>query len=163
MGLKKSYTKIQRDTVDVGQTTPVTNSGFYTTFLNKDAGGDHAFKVAYNDGGSAATITLTDFDGDYTSLSNVPASFTPSAHTHTVSEISDFAVGPGIQLLTGNTVAIQTDLRDGITEVGFTATYIKFDNANNYLDFYAGGALVGRLDDDGNLKVTGDVTAFATL
>lgn len=163
MGLKKSYTKVQRDTVDPSQTPPVATDGFYVTYLEKDDFGNHAFKVNLRDGGTNSIIELTDFDGDYTSLSNVPASFTPSAHTHTVSEISDLAAGPGIDLVGGNTISIETDLRDGINKIGYTGTYAHFDNSNTNIDLYAGGNLVGRIDENGNLKVTGDITAFATL
>lgn len=163
MGLKKSYTKVQRDTVDVAQTPPVAASGFYVTYLEKGDTGNHVFRVNFNDGGSNSVMDLTDFDGDYTSLSNVPSTFTPSAHTHTVSEISDLAAGPGIDFVNGNTISIETDLRDGISKVGYTGTHAHFDNSNTNIDLYAGGNLVGRIDEDGNLKVTGDITGFATL
>ena len=163
MALKKSYSKKQFDTVDTTQSVDNPSSGFYVTYLSKGAGGGHKYNVKYNDGGTVATIVLTDFDGDYTSLTSVPSTFTPSAHTHTVSDITDLAAGPGIDLVGGNTISIESDLRDGIQKIGYTNTHIQFVNSDK-INFYANNstARVAYIDSSGNLHVKGDVVANST-
>lgn len=52
----------------------------------------------------------------------------------------------------------------GITQIGKDAdNYIKFDVANNRIDFYAGGVFVARLESDGDLHVKGDVIAYSDI
>src|SRR5690554_4219784 len=72
--------------------------GTYTasgTTLSRDTiGGSSNDGAAINLSGDA--VVFCDafagdlFDGDYDSLSGVPSEFPPAAHTHTVSQISDF-------------------------------------------------------------------------
>jgi hypothetical protein len=64
-------------------------------------------------GTSAGTALEGDtalFDGSYTSLSNVPSTFTPSSHVHTASEITDF----------DTEVSNNTDVAANTIKVGYT-------------------------------------------
>lgn len=192
MPLKRSFTKYQFDTKDVAQTVDNPLNGFYVTYLAKDGSNNHDLIIKYTDSSTTYTETVateswvssqgySTFDGDYGSLTGVPSTFTPSTHTHRADEIvsgtfDDARIAEssvmqhvatsssvGTQLVGTNTIGLLTDLRIGITKVGFTSNYVQFDNSNNKVFFYAGGSKVGELDSSGNLKVTGDITAFATL
>lgn len=192
MPLKKSFTKYQFDTKDVAQSVADPVNGFYVTYLAKDGSNNHDLIIKYTDSSTTYTETVATeswvtsqgygtFDGDYGSLTGVPATFTPSTHTHRADEITSGTfddariaesnvmqhVGTnsaaGTKLVGTNTIGLETDLRIGITKVGFTNNYVEFDNTNSKVFFYAGGSKVGELDSSGNLKVTGDITAFATL
>jgi len=74
-----------------------------------------------------------------------------------------YTAGSGLDL-NSNSFSVEADLRDGITHVGVsTNNYITFDNTNNHIDFYAGGAHVARMESDGDLHIKGDVIAFSSL
>lgn len=74
-----------------------------------------------------------------------------------------YSAGTGLDL-SSTTFSVEADLRDGITHVGVsTNNYITFDNTNNHIDFYAGGAHVARMESDGDLHIKGDVIAFSTI
>lgn len=74
-----------------------------------------------------------------------------------------YSAGSGLDLNSG-AFSVEADLRDGITHVGVsTNNYITFDNANNHIDFYAGGTHVARMEAEGNLHIKGDVIAFSNL
>lgn len=88
------------------------------------------------------------------SLFNNDAGFITSSTT--------YSAGSGLDL-TGTSFSVESDLRDGITHVGFTNNYARFDNTNNRIDFYAGGVFVARLESDGDLHVKGDVIAVSNI
>lgn len=79
-----------------------------------------------------------------------------------VTSDTTYSAGSGLDL-TGTTFSVESDLRDGITHVGFTNNYALFDNTNNRIDFYAGGVFVARLESDGDLHVKGDVIAVSNI
>jgi len=192
MGLKTSYAKVQYDTKDPAQSVDNPSNGFYTLYLEKDGSNNHDLTLKYTDSSTVYTETVateswvssqgySTFDGAYSSLTGVPSTFTPSTHTHRADEIvsgtfDDARISEsnvmqhvstsssvGTKLVGTNTIGLEPDLRIGITKVGYTNTYVEFDNTNNKIYFYAGTNKVGELDDSGNLKVAGDITAFATL
>jgi len=78
------------------------------------------------------------FDGEYSSLSSIPSTFTPAAHTHTVSEITDFDTE-----VSDNSAVAANTLKVGITttqasnitannaKVGITSTQASDITANN--------------------------------
>ena len=99
MALKKSYLKEQFDTKDTSQTVDNPSNGFYTSFLQKDGSGNHDFIIRYTDASTTYDETVateswvtaqsySTFDGAYSSLTGVPSTFTPSAHTHAASDVT---------------------------------------------------------------------------
>jgi hypothetical protein len=96
---------------------------------------------------SGTTLTLTRGDGT-TDTVTVAASDTT------------YTAGGGIDLA-GGAFSVEPDLRDGITHVGVSiSSYIHFNG--NEIDFYTGGAIRMRLENDGDLHCNGDVIAFST-
>lgn len=79
-----------------------------------------------------------------------------------ITSSTTYSAGTGLDL-TGTVFSVENDLRDGITHVGFTNNYARFDNTNNRIDFYAGGVFVARLESDGDLHVKGDVIAVSSI
>ena len=53
----------------------------------------------------AATVVGA-FDGDYGSLTNVPAEFTPAAHTHAISEVTNLQTELDAKATTGKAIAM---------------------------------------------------------
>lgn len=72
------------------------------------------------------------FPGDYSSLSGIPSSFTPAAHTHPVSELSDFTVNMELAPAASQTVAAGYGR--------YVPDYYEVPNGN-YLDLAAGAVV----------------------
>ncbi len=114
-------------------------------------------------------------DLDVTGSMNITASDVPNLDTAKIttgtfadarvsssSVLQHISAGSGLDL-SGGSFSVEEDLRDGITHIGVSSTnYITFDNGNNRIDFYAGGVHVGRLEEDGDLHIKGDVIAFSS-
>ena len=71
-----------------------------------------------------------------------------------------YSAGSGLDL-TGTTFSVETDLRDGITNIGLSdSDYIYFDTAR--IDFVLDSAVDMRLYNSGDLHVEGNVIAYST-
>ena len=54
-------------------------------------------------------VDITIHDGNYNTLTNVPADFTPSAHTHVAADITDFNTAVDARIPVGNTTVHDAD------------------------------------------------------
>lgn len=99
-----------------------------------------------NDDGKVNSAQSADFattagSVDWVSITSVPVSFPPSAHTHTASNVTDFAEAVAALLIAGDNVTIDVD-EDGITinSTGGggggsgTVTSVKLATASSALD-----------------------------
>jgi len=86
------------------------------------------------------------FDGSYTSLSNIPTTFAPSAHTHTVSEITDLtATAVELNQLSGQTAYTRSNILGTVSQsagVPTGAIIERGSNANGEFVKYADGTLI---------------------
>ena len=74
--------------------------------------------------------------------------------------LTGLTAGDGIDV-SGTTISVEPDLRDGITHIGRdTQDYIEFGTTTTR--FFLDGAEDMRLENDGDLHVEGDVIAFST-
>jgi hypothetical protein len=81
-------------------------------------------------------------------------------HSELSSFITGVTAGTGIDV-SGVTISVEPDLRDGITHIGRdTNDYIEFGTTTTR--FFLDGAEDMRLENDGDLHVEGDVIAFST-
>lgn len=111
--------------------------------------------------GRTGTVTLTPADvsglaavatsGSYTSLSNVPTSFTPAAHTHSTTDIASFAVSAAaaapVQSVQGRTGTV-TILRADLTAAAEVHTHSTGD-ITGYQGLPAQAGNLGPLVTDG--------------
>lgn len=88
------------------------------------------------------------FDGDYGSLSNIPTEFTPEAHTHTVSEITDFDPADYVTLATDQTIAGKKTFSDEVnvnadvfsnSKKLATEEFVLADSENGPFTYVTGG------------------------
>ena len=64
--------------------------------------------------------------------------------------------------VSGNTISVQADAREGITHIGLgTADYITWSNGS-HTSFYVNSGEKARLESDGDFHADGDVIAFST-
>ena len=82
-------------------------------------------------------------------------------HSELSSFITGVTAGSGIDV-SGTTISVEPDLRDGIEYIGLDGgDYIRFNN-NSSQSFFVNGNEEMRLEADGDLHVDGDVIAFST-
>ena len=105
---------------------------------------------------------------DVTDTTNVVAALTAGTNVSiaangTISSTdtnTTYSAGSGLDL-SGTTFSVETDLRDGITNIGLSGSdYIYFDTAR--IDFVLDSAVDMRLENDGDLHVEGNVIAYST-
>ena len=97
---------------------------------------------------ASSTDTLTNKSGNI------------SMFTNDSGYITGVTAGTGIDV-SGTTISVEPDLRDGITHIGRdTNDYIEFGTTTTR--FFLDGAEDMRLENDGDLHVEGDVIAFST-
>jgi hypothetical protein len=109
------------------------SGGSGSVSINSSAVSDPNFidssDISFNVSGSdiTASIVPTLFDGDYNSLANIPSTFTPSAHTHTLADITDSGVLAGLN-------SVDTaEIEDG------SVTLPKIQDINDFSVFGRGG------------------------
>jgi len=86
------------------------------------------------------------FDGQYSSLTGVPSTFAPSAHTHTASEITDFDTEVSNNTsVAANTAKISYPIADS-TKVGFISVTQAVDLDTMESDIATNNAKVGYTD-----------------
>ena len=107
-------------------------------------------------------------NADVTDTTNVVAALTAGTNVSiaangTISSTdtnTTYSAGSGLDL-SGTTFSVETDLRDGITNIGLSGSdYIYFDTAR--IDFVLDSAVDMRLENDGDLHVEGNVIAYST-
>ena len=82
-------------------------------------------------------------------------------HSELSSFITGVTAGSGIDV-SGTTISVEPDLRDGIEYIGLDGgDYIRFNN-NSSQSFFVNGNEEARLEADGDFHVDGDVIAFST-
>jgi len=75
--------------------------------------------------------------------------------------LTSITAGSGIDV-SGTTISVETDLRDGITHVGLdTGDYISWSN-NAHTSFFVNGNEEARLEADGDFHADGNLIAYST-
>jgi len=98
---------------------------------------------------ASSTDTLTNKSGNV------------SMFTNDSGYITGVTAGNGIDV-SGTTIAVETDLRDGITHVGLdSGDYIGWTD-NTHTSFFINGNEEFRMEADGDFHADGDVIAFST-
>ena len=104
----------------------------------------------------------------YSQLTSVPSTFTPSAHTHTKSQITDFSDSDYATTAQG-TKADNAMPKAGGTFTGtVNVTTVDFGDwtvteSGGHLYFAVSGVNKMKLDSSGNLQVAGDIDSNATI
>jgi len=84
-----------------------------------------------------------------------------SMFTNDSGYITGVTAGNGIDV-SGTTISVETDLRDGITHVGLdTGDYISWSN-NAHTSFFVNGNEEARLEADGDFHADGNLIAYST-
>ena len=84
-----------------------------------------------------------------------------SMFTNDSGYITGVTAGSGIDV-SGTTISVETDLRDGIEYIGLDGgDYIRFNN-NSSQSFFVNGNEEARLEADGDFHADGDVIAYST-
>lgn len=92
----------------------------------------------------------------WSNVSSKPASFTPTAHTHSATDINTGTLSHD---------RLPNSILSGQTKIGKdTSNYIAIDHDNNNsIDFFISGVWVARMEADGDLHMKGDVVAFSDI
>ena len=84
-----------------------------------------------------------------------------SMFTNDSGYLTSITAGSGIDV-SGTTISVETDLRDGITHVGLdTGDYISWSN-NAHTSFFVNGNEEARLEADGDFHADGNLIAYST-
>ena len=128
--------------------------------------------VELGGGGSVSESDVTAHEAalsiGYSQLTSVPSTFTPSAHTHTKSEITDFS-DADYATATQGTKADNAMPKAGGTFTGtVNVTTVDFGDwtvteSGGHLYFAVSGVNKMKLDSSGNLQVAGDIDTNATI
>ena len=123
---------------------------------------------------ASSTDTLTNKSGNVSMFTNDSAYITASStdtltnksgnismFTNDSGYITGVTAGSGIDV-SGTTISVEPDLRDGIEYIGLDGgDYIRFNN-NSSQSFFVNGNEEARLEADGDFHADGDVIAYST-